>query len=145
MSLYTIEDYTGPYIYTSFTNWIPEISFIENQIDNIIPDEERFMTFYATLSTHGPYDKYNPNFEEYYQIFEDNYAEFSVWFEENTDYVIPQGDDFELFKNYKSAMIDFDRCVAYLIESLEEKEEAKILQYFSMLTIMHIIQIYVIR
>lgn len=130
--LYTIEDYTGPYIYTSFTNWIPEISFIENQIDNIIPDEERFMTFYATLSTHGPYDKYNPNFEEYYQIFEDNYAEFSVWFEENTDYVIPQGDDFELFKNYKSAMIDFDRCVAYLIESLEEKgrsEDTSILFY----------------
>lgn len=130
--LYTIEDYTGPYIYTSFTNWIPEISFVENQIDNIIPDEGRFMTFYATLSTHGPYDKYNANFEEYYQIFDDNYEKFSVWFEENTDYVIPQGDDFKLFKNYKSAAIDFDRCVGYLLESLEKKgrsEDTSILFY----------------
>lgn len=130
--LYTIEDYTGPYIYTSFTNWIPEISFVENQIDNIIPDEGRFMTFYATLSTHGPYDKYNANFEEYYQIFDDNYEKFSVWFKENTDYVIPQGDDFKLFKNYKSAAIDFDRCVGYLLESLEKKgrsEDTSILFY----------------
>ena len=120
-NLYTIEDYTGPYVYTTFNKWIPEISFVENQIDNIIPDEGRFLSFYVTLSTHGPYDYNNPNFEEYYQIFDDNYENFSVWFEQNTNYVIPEGKDFELFKHYKAASIDFDRVVEKLIKTLEEK------------------------
>ena len=132
-NLYTIEDYTGPYIFTTFQEWIPEISFVQNQIDHIIPDEGRFLTYYTTLTTHGPYDSYVQNFESYYQTFDENFEKFSSWFTANTEYVLPTDeDDFKLFKIYKSAMIDLDLIVGEIISSLEEKgrdEDTSILFY----------------
>lgn len=93
-------------------------------MDKIIPDTERFMTFIATMATHGPYTYTNPYYQEYYEIFESNYEQYSAWAEENTPFIIPTDEgDFDLFYHYKSAAIDLDRTIANLIEELEKKRQ----------------------
>ena len=127
------EDYTGDYDYNYFGDWIPDLEFTSNVMDYIIPDEDRFFTFIATLSTHGPYDYQRESLSDCYLQFEENYDEFEKWFTENTDYIIPTNEsDFELFKNYKASMIDFDNTIANLIEELKKRgryEDTSILMF----------------
>ena len=116
------EDYTGDQIYEKFGEWITDYSFVQNQIDSILPDADRFLTFFSTLSTHGPYTYDNPYFEEYYDILASNFEEYAAWLNDNTDFIIPDNEgDFELFFHYKAAWIDFDRTISYLLEELENR------------------------
>ena len=119
------EDYTGEYKLNYFGDWFPDLDFTSNVMDYIIPDSDRFFSFIATLSTHGPYDSQTSDLNEYYQLFEQNYDEFVVWFTENTDYILPSNEyDLTLFKNYKAAIIDLDKTVENLIQELEMRGRA---------------------
>lgn len=124
--MYTLEDYTGEQVRGGWGEWITDVDFTANLMDKIIPDTERFMTFIATMATHGPYTYTNPYYQEYYEIFESNYEQYSAWAEENTPFIIPTDEgDFELFYHYKSAAIDLDRTIANLIEELEKRGRAE--------------------
>ena len=119
------EDYTGEYKLNYFGDWFPDLDFTSNVMDYIIPDSDRFFSFIATLSTHGPYDSQTSDLNEYYQLFEQNYDEFVVWFTENTDYILPSSEyDLTLFKNYKAAIIDLDKTVENLIQELDNRGRA---------------------
>lgn len=121
-NLYFIEDYTGEQEFTKFGEWIQDIDFISNLIDEFMPQDKRFLSFFASLSTHGAYTYDQKYFDEYYQIFDENYDKFSEWFTENTSFIIPEDEgDFEQFRRYKSSMIDFDRTVAYILDELENR------------------------
>ena len=121
-NLYFIEDYTGEQEFTKFGEWIQDIDFISNLIDEFMPQDKRFLSFFASLSTHGAYTYDQKYFDEYYQIFDENYDKLSEWFTENTSFIIPEDEgDFEQFRRYKSSMIDFDRTVAYILDELENR------------------------
>ena len=121
-NLYFIEDYTGEQEFTKFGEWIQDIDFISNLIDEFMPQDKRFLSFFASLSTHGAYTYDQKYFDEYYQIFDENYDKFSEWFTENTSFIIPEDEgDFEQFRRYKSSMIDFERTVAYILDELENR------------------------
>ena len=120
--MYMIEDYTGAQQQEGWGKWVTDFDFTSNLMDYILPDTDRFMTFIATMSTHGPYTYRNPYYEEYYQTFEENFEQYSVWLKENTPFTIPENEsDYQHFYYYKSAFIDLDRTVANLIAELEER------------------------
>ena len=84
-------------LFTPFGNKILKPQ-IQNQIDNMLPESDRFLTFFSSLSTHGPYTYDNPYFEEYYNLLASNFEEYSAWLNSNTDFIIPDNEsDFELF------------------------------------------------
>lgn len=120
--LYFQDAYTADEMYYGFGYWRTDVGFTENLMDKFIPDEGRFLTYFASLSTHGPYNYRQPYLKEYYDIFDSNFEQYSLWVEETQDYQIPKNSkDFELFHNYKSAVIDLDRTIANIIEVLKEK------------------------
>lgn len=120
--MYMIEDYTGAQQQEGWGKWVTDFDFTSNLMDYILPDTDRFMTFIATMSTHGPYTYRNPYYEEYYQTFEENFEQYSVWLKENTPFTIPENEsDYQHFYYYKSAFIDLDRTVANLITELKER------------------------
>ncbi len=120
--MYMIEDYTGAQQQEGWGKWVTDFDFTSNLMDYILPDTDRFMTFIATMSTHGPYTYRNPYYEEYYQTFDENLEEYSVWLKENTPFTIPENEsDYQHFYYYKSAFIDLDRTVANLITELKER------------------------
>lgn len=120
--MYMIEDYTGAQQQEGWGKWVTDFDFTSNLMDYILPDTDRFMTFIATMSTHGPYTYRNPYYEEYYQTFDKNFEQYSVWLEANTPFTIPEDEsDYQHFYYYKSAFIDLDRTVVNLITELEER------------------------
>jgi phosphoglycerol transferase MdoB-like AlkP superfamily enzyme len=119
--LYFEDSYTGDQEYKGFGQWRTDYSFVENLLDKFIPDSERFLTYFASISTHGPYNTKKENLQEYYDLFDENFEGYSTWVAETQDYTIPQGNDFELFRNYKTAFIDLDRTVKLIIDTLQEK------------------------
>lgn len=120
--MYMIEDYTGAQQQEGWGKWVTDFDFTSNLMDYILPDTDRFMTFIATMSTHGPYTYRNPYYEEYYQTFDENLEEYSVWLKENTPFTMPENEsDYQHFYYYKSAFIDLDRTVANLIAELKER------------------------
>ncbi len=118
---FTIEDYTGEQDFTSFGKWISDYEFSKNAMDTILPQDTRFLTYFTTVSTHGPYTEDNKYFEYCYEIFDQNFEDFAKWQEEETSFVMPTGEDFELYRRYKSAFIDFDKLIENLIQELENR------------------------
>ncbi len=121
-NMYMLEDYTGDQVRGAWGEWITDYDFTVNLMDKIIPENERFFSFIATMATHGPYTYDNPYYEEYYQTYLDNFDEYSAWLSENTPFIIPEDEtDYKYFYHYKSSAIDLDRTVANLIDELEKR------------------------
>ena len=121
-NIVTIEDYTGDQKYKSF-KWISDLSFTQNVMDYILPnDGSRFLTFFASVSTHGSYDWDNKYFTEYYKTYDEHFEEYKTWMEEETDFVMPTNSrDLGLFRRYKSSMMDFDKTIENLISEVEAR------------------------
>ncbi len=119
-NLYTLEDYTGDQVKAGWGKWISDYDFTKNQIDNILPDTDRFMTMVTMMSSHGPYTYDNPYFQEYYQTYLDNYEKYAEWNTNNTDFILPEKDD-EIFMHYKGAIMDMDRTVENIITELKTR------------------------
>ena len=119
--MYMNEAYTGEQSIGAWGEWMSDLDFTKNVIDDILPTNQRFLTFFTSLASHGPYTYRNPYYEEYYQILDENYEKYMEWYQTETDYVMPTGKDFERLYYYKAAFIDLDRTVANLIEELEKR------------------------
>lgn len=117
-----IEDYTGLQVQNYFGDWISDLDYTQNLMDKILPKDQRFLSYITTLSTHGPYTEDNPKFKDYYDIFDSNLENFTKWHKDNTNFVMPNNDsDFQLYRRYKSQVIDFDKMVENLINELDER------------------------
>lgn len=121
-NIYTIEDYEGEQNLKPFHEWISDYEFIKYFADDIFLENERFLTFFASISTHGPYNNQNQYFGEYYEKYYNNLDEYKIWMENNTEYNYPTSEPLKTrFENYKCAFMDFDKTVAYILEQLKEK------------------------
>lgn len=119
---YSINNYTGSQEMKPFHTWISDLEFTQNMIDYFLPDTDRFLTYFSSLSTHGPYSNINPYFTEYYQTFDENFEEYKSWLSENTLFEIPQDSNiYSYFRHYKASFIDFDKTVEFLIKTLEDR------------------------
>ncbi len=126
--LYTYEDYTGE----SDFSWgkllfMEDYEFSSNQIDNIFPtDCDRFLTYYASLSTHGEYTNEQPALKKYYSVIDDNWDSLAVDLdatcgEGTAERVKENSEVYRLFKHYKAGAIDLDRTVAMWIQELKDR------------------------
>ena len=120
--IYSWEDYTGDYEF-AWEHWVEDYEFSKNQIDNIFPtDCDRFLTYYATISTHGPYTTSQPNLEKYYKLIDENWDSLADWMNGEGGFPLPDDkDSLLMFKRYKAGVIDFDRTVKMWLQELEER------------------------
>lgn len=124
--LYTWEDYTGECNFSwSGCRWIEDYEFSSNQIDNIFPtDCDRFLTYYATLSTHGDWSYEQEYLKKYYSVIDENWSEVSAWMDENHVMGTASTEDmseydYNIFKHYKAGVIDFDKTVKLWLDELK--------------------------
>lgn len=125
--LYTWEDYTGDYDFSwNDLKFVEDYEFSSNQIENIFPtDCDRFLTYYATISTHGTWLNEQENLKKYYPLIDDNWDELTSQLDitcEGTAQRIE--DDSELsmmYKHYKAGVMDLDRTVEMWLQELEER------------------------
>ncbi len=121
-NLYFADSYTGEQEFGGFYHWIEDVEFTSNLMDEFLPTDSQFLTYYATITTHGPYDYEQRYLGDCYQEYDDNFEKFKTWFVENTDFIFPTDDEtLELFRHYKSAMIDLDNTVANILNEIDER------------------------
>ena len=121
-NLYFADSYTGEQEFGGFYHWIEDVEFTSNLMDEFLPTDRQFLTYYATITTHGPYDYEQRYLGDCYQEYDDNFEKFKAWFTENTDFIFPTDNEtLDLFKHYKSAMIDLDNTVANIINELDKR------------------------
>lgn len=121
-NLHFADSYTGEQEFGGFYKWISDKEFVSNQIDEFLPTNQRFLTYFASITTHGPYDYEQKYLTDCYQEYYDNFDKFKAWFQENTDFIFPEDEEtLELFRHYKSAMIDLDRTVEYILNQIDER------------------------
>ncbi len=115
------EEYTGNQTTGSWGDWIEDCDFVENMIDDFLPKDKRFLTYFTSLSSHGPYNTERLNFAEEYQIYDDNLEDFKTWLEE-VGYIYPKDESSQnMLRNFKVATIDLDNTINYILEELEER------------------------
>lgn len=123
-NLYFIEDYTKQCDW--FGDWVSDTEFFNFFADKLIPAEGKFFTFFATMSTHGPYTYENPLFKENYALYDEHFEEYEKWFAEyykTLNYSIPtDATERAHFRRYKAAVIDFDNMIGAMLEELEKKD-----------------------
>lgn len=105
---------------TKFNDWNLDSDILKCYIDKICPTDQKFFSFFLTVSTHGSYARTNERFTQYYEEYDNNLALYKAWLKDNTDYVYPQeASNMEAyFRQYKCAAMDTDRMIAYLLEYL---------------------------
>ncbi len=94
---------------------------MERALQYIVPDnEEKFYSFFTTLSTHGPY---NNNSSNYQKLIEKGYIEKIEYAIENGLWENPLEDTAvsENFKYYKAMAMDLDAAIGMMIDKLEEQ------------------------
>lgn len=126
--LYDWNDYTGEYEFSwSGSEWVEDYEFASNQIDNIFPtDCDRFLTYYATISTHGEYTIEQENLSKYYTLIDDNWGELISYLGEScgggtADALNTDSELAEMFKHYKAGVIDLDKTVEMWIQELKDR------------------------
>lgn len=121
--VYALEDAEIENKSTSFNDWNLDSDIAKYYIDEIMPTDKKFFSFFTTVTTHGTYNRTNERFEPYYTEYDSNKAEYKAWLEENTSYIYPEegGTLEKCFRQYKCAAMDTDRMIAFLLSSLEER------------------------
>ncbi len=110
-----------------FGDWVCDSDFIEEFKDDFVPDLQgngKFLSFFATMTTHGTYDYDNPRYSDLYEKYDENYDDFKAWFEDYyaEKYVIPKDEESLLqFRRYKVGMMEFDRTIGKIFDLLKEK------------------------
>lgn len=116
-----IGDYGGEQEF-SWGQWVSDLEFTNYFIDYIMPQDSRFLTFFSSMSTHGPYTNERENLADLYVEFDNKIEEYKDWFTANTDFIFPEDETtYQMFRNYKVGTIDFDNTVNNLINQLEAR------------------------
>ena len=113
----TLEDKTD-----KFGDFVDDGDYVENMAKEIMPTDKSFFSFFTTVSTHGPYTQSNKRFANYYKIFDDNYAYFESYAEENNlGYILPKvgTKDDQLLREFKSKAMALDNAIGFIVDYLE--------------------------
>ncbi len=119
--LITQENYTGNMGFKKFGYWSLEQDFVENVIDYMLPTEQRFLTYFTTLSTHGPYTIYKEHFADFYNEYDNKKNDYITWLNSNGYYYPKEEKTQNMLRNFKVATIDLDNTIKYLLEEIEKR------------------------
>jgi len=125
-NIYTIDNTDVGYE-TSWHDFATDSDFLSANLENMVPTNgERFMSFFTTVKTHGPYDGHFTNLEDEWETYNDAtlYSEFLNWVNSETNFYIPEigTTDWTYFSNYKVAAMDLDNALGILQTYLAEND-----------------------
>ena len=105
-----------------FGDWVLDSEYISSMLNKFIPTGESFFSYYATVSTHGPYNGENDRFDKYEDNYNKNLENYKKYLEEQ-GFVYPTDEKTQnQLKNYKKALMDTDLMIALIFKTLEEKK-----------------------
>lgn len=119
-NIYSLADFSSESKSTKFNYYNLESDFIEQFMDKLAPQDTNFMSFYTTVATHGTYEVYNPQFEKYYEKYDNNLENMKNWFSIE-GYHYPTSERMQaILKQYKSACMDTDEMIGKLFAHLRQ-------------------------
>ncbi len=120
-NVYGLEDSPMAEKSTEFGDWVLDSEYIASMLDKFIPTGQSFFSYYATISTHGPYNGENSRFDKYEDGYNKNLENYKKYLkEQGLNYPESEKAQNEL-KNYKKALMDTDLMIALIFKTLEEK------------------------
>lgn len=121
-NVYGLEDCTLPHKTKRFDDWILDSEYIKNMSELFFPEDERFFSFYTTISTHGAYDYDNPRIEDNMNYVKEHWDTYVDYAENTANLSIPTNKGMlRKYQQFKAMTMDTDRMVQYIFETLEEK------------------------
>ncbi len=119
-NLYTHENYTSEKM-NKWGDWLHDEDFLIAAADTAFPTDKRFLTYFTTLSTHGPFGFEKTAFKDYYLQYDEHLDEFKGWLSEN-NFIYPEDELYQSYlRSYKAATIDLDNTIKSLLQILNEK------------------------
>ena len=120
--VYGMKDSTLTNKSKEFEDWILDSAYIENMVGKIIPDNQRFFSYYTTISTHGPYDYNNKRIKDNLNYVNAHWAEYEAYAEQQGDiHLNISKSQLKKYKQFKAFTMDTDKMVQYIFETLEQK------------------------
>ena len=107
---------------TKFGQFVDDGDYVQSLIEQMLPKDKKFFSFFTTVSTHGPYTESNDRFNIYYRIFDENYTKFCNYNEEHElGYVLPEmgTKNYKILKEYKSKAMALDNAIGIIVDYLE--------------------------
>jgi len=119
-NVYGLEDCTLTNKSQEWGDWVLDSEYVSNMIDKMIPENQNFMTYYTSITTHGPYDGKNERLKDNIQYVKDNFTLYANYVNNNTNFVIPNNEnDKNTLINYKASCKDTDDMVKIIFDRLE--------------------------
>lgn len=120
-NVYGIEDSGMDNKSKEFGDWVLDSEYLASMLDKFIPTGQSFFSYYATVSTHGPYLGKNERFDKYEENYNKNLEDYKKFLKEQKyNYPTDEKTQNEL-KNYKKALMDIDLMIALIFKTLEEQ------------------------
>lgn len=117
-NMITLEKYTGDQEF-KWGDWMFDKDYFEGFVDELLPTDTRFLTFFSTMSTHGGWTTKRTYFEKYYEIYDQHVEEYKTWFNES-GFVFPEIEyDYNLLRNFKVGTMDLDATISMILEQLK--------------------------
>lgn len=120
-NVYGLEDSGMDNKSKEFGDWVLDSEYIASMLDKFIPTGQSFFSYYATISTHGPYDGKNSRLDKYEDDYNNNLENYKKYLKEQ-GYIYPEDTKTQNeLKNYKKALMDTDLMIALIFKTLEEQ------------------------
>lgn len=104
-----------------FGDFLDDGDFIKAYSDTFMPSDKSFFSFFTTVTTHGPYEKSNKRYTEYYEAFDKNYEEYCNYVIDNDlNYYLPKVNTkkYKILKEYKSKAMAMENCIKVILNHL---------------------------
>ena len=113
--------YKGDMVNEKWGDWILDEEFVKSNIDEFLPTNGRFLTYFTTLSTHGPFTFEKQYFTEYYDYYDQYLDDYKIWLEAN-NFNYPTDKDVEnQLRNFKVGTIDLDHTIKYILQEISNR------------------------
>lgn len=119
-NVYAMEDCTLDNKSHEYGDWILDSEFIDNMMNLFIPQNQKFFSYYTSITTHGSYGYDNHRLYNNIDYVKSHFTEYENYVKNETDFVIPVNKiDREYFIQYKSACKDTDDMVKNIFTHLK--------------------------
>lgn len=120
-NVYGLEDSIIENKSKQFGDWVRDSDYIASMIDEFIPSTGSFFSYYATISTHGPYDDSNSRFDKYETEYDKNIDKYKN-FLNSQGFIFPEDEKTQnQLRQYKAAVMDTDLMIAAIFKQLSDK------------------------
>ena len=120
--VYGMDDSTLTNKSKEFEDWILDSDYIANMVEKIIPENQRFFSYYTTISTHGPYNYNNKRIKANLNYVNEHWREYEAYAQgQGNIHLNMSKSQINKLKQFKAFTMDTDKMVKYIFETLEQK------------------------